>query len=397
MTVALYLVVSLAAVDRIDAVIAVSSLIAALIPAALFALNFLLFRRPGRPWNKRVLPPVSVLIPARNEENSIEAAVEAVLASRGVEFEIIVLDDGSTDRTASIVQAFTDEELPVRVEQAPPLPEGWNGKQHACWVLAERASYDVFCYLDADVRIGPEALYRMVSELNYAISGEPERAMVSGFPRQETETLLEWLLLPLIHFVLLGYLPLLAERRSRRAAFAAGCGQFMMVRREEYFASGGHGAIRTSMHDGLLLPQLFRRHGFRTSVFDLSKDAVCRMYRNAGEVWRGLAKNATEGIAAPGRILVFTVLLFFGQVLPWMLLPMAVWRQDLHTFQLALLALALGYLVRLISAGLYRQSLRGALLHPIGILLLLILQWYALVRKVSGRPATWKQREYPVQ
>jgi hypothetical protein len=82
-----------------------------------------------------------------------------------------------------------------------------------------------------------------------------------------------------------------------------------MVRREAYRKTGGHAQIRTTMHDGLLLPQLFRRHGLRTDIADLTHLATCRMYHNASEVWQGLAKNATEGMAAPARILPFTFLL----------------------------------------------------------------------------------------
>jgi glycosyltransferase involved in cell wall biosynthesis len=371
-------------------------LICAAVPAALFAVNVWLFRRPGRVWNRRVLPPISVLIPARNEEHSIGVAIASVLASRGVDIELIVLDDDSTDGTGALVRAAAEGDSRVRLEAAPPLPAGWNGKQHACWVLAGLATRDVFCFLDADVRVGPEALYLMVSELNHVQGEDAETALVSGFPRQETETFLEWLLLPLIHFVLLGFLPLPAERWTARSGFAAGCGQFMMVRREAYLASGGHAAIRTTMHDGLLLPQLLRRNGFRTRVYDLSRDAVCRMYRSGSEVWHGLAKNATEGMASPGRIPVFSLLLIFGQVLPAVVAVWAWIQQDTAAFTVSMLALELGYAIRLVSAWRYRQSWRGAALHPLGILVLLALQWYALMGKLTHRQATWKQRSYQV-
>jgi glycosyltransferase involved in cell wall biosynthesis len=308
-----------------------------------------------------------------------------------------VLDDGSTDATAALVRQRALGDKRVRLAAAPDLPEGWNGKQHACWVLASLATREVFCYLDADVRVGSEAIYRMLSELNYLggrRQGIDEMALVSGFPRQETVTVLEWLLLPLIHFVLLGYLPLAGERWTRSSAFAAGCGQFLMVRREAYFAGGGHAAIRATMHDGLLLPQLLRRRGFRTRVYDLSRDAVCRMYRGAEEVWQGLGKNATEGMASPRRIPVFSVLLFFGQVLPLPVALLAAVQQDNAAVQWAMIAAGLGFAIRLISAAKYRQSWLGALLHPVGVLLLLVLEWGALQRKLAGRPATWKQREY---
>jgi glycosyltransferase involved in cell wall biosynthesis len=372
-------------------------LLCTLIPTILFVVNVLLFRRPGREWNKRLLPPVSVLIPARDEEQSIGAAVESVLASRGVDLEVIVLDDGSTDRTAEIVAAIAEKDPRVRIEAAPALPENWNGKQHACWMLATLATHDVFCYLDADVRVGPEAIYRMASELNYIEGKEDEKAMVSGFPRQETGTLLEKLLLPLINFILLGFLPLIGERYSRRSGFAAGCGQFMMVRREPYYATGGHSAISLTMHDGLLLPILFRRYRFRTSVYDLSNDAVCRMYRSAGQVWRGLAKNATEGMATFFRLPVFTLLLLVGQVLP---VPFLIWTvklQYLVPFRFAFFAVFLSYSVRFFSAWKYKQSWLGAFLHPLGVLILLVLQWFAFFRKLFRIRATWKDRAYRVR
>ena len=207
----------------------------------------------------------------------------------------------------------------MRLERAPALPAGWNGKQHACWSLAHVAKGEVLCFVDADVRLKPDAVSRMAGFLS-----KGNNALVSGFPRQVTETWLEWLLLPLIHFVLLGFLPMTQMRNGTDPSFAAGCGQFMMVRREAYFACGGHAEIRATMHDGLLLPRLFRQHGYRTDLADLTELATCRMYRNARQVWSGLAKNATEGIANPVRIGPISVLLVMGQVLPfcfaaWML------------------------------------------------------------------------------
>jgi hypothetical protein len=221
--------------------------------------------------------------------------------------------------------------------------------------------------------------------------------LVSGFPRQETETPLEWLLLPLIHFVLLSYLPLAGMRALSAPGLAAGCGQFLMVRRDAYRKSGGHAQIRTTMHDGLLLPQLFRRHGLRTDIADLTYLATCRMYHSASEVWQGLAKNATEGMAAPARILPFTFLLFCGQILP-LLLALSLWLTpgsfSAHARSLIYIALAASFLPRLLSVWRYRQPLISACLHPLGVAVLLTLQWYALARKLAGHQVTWKERAY---
>ena len=368
------------------------SAVCALLPAAMFLWNTILYREPPstRPEHAG---PISVLIPARNEEASIAAAVMSVLSSRDVELEIIVLDDSSVDRTASIVAAIAAQDLRVRIESAPPLPLGWNGKQHACYVLASLARYDTFCFLDADVRLQPNALSRMAAFLASSKSD-----LVSGFPFQETETFLEWLLLPLIHFVLLAYLPVAGMRMFPRVpGFAAGCGQFLMVRREAYVRSGGHAQIRTTMHDGLLLPQLLRRSGSRTDIADLTRLATCRMYHNSREVWHGLAKNATEGLAAPSRILIFTALLFFGQILPILLaaaVALAPTSISGAAWSWIFAALIASFLPRLVAVIRFRQPLVSAVLHPIGIAVLLVLQWYAFFRKLAGQQATWKQRAY---
>jgi hypothetical protein len=121
------------------------------------------------------------------------------------------------------------------------------------------------------------------------------------------------------------------------------------------------------------------------------------MYHNASEVWRGLAKNATEGMAAPARILPFTFLLFCGQILP-LLLAIAVVIAPASFSQgarlLILVALAASFVPRLLSVWKYRQSLFSALLHPLGVAVLLVLQWYALLRKLAGHRVTWKERAY---
>ena len=371
----------------------------ATVPALLWVWNMVLYREPTAgsctEMGHCVLPDaVSVLIPARNEERAIAASLDSLLASRGVAIEIIVLDDASTDRTAEIVLGFAARDRRVRLEYAPSLPAGWNGKQHACYALAGMAHSGILCFLDADVRLAPEALASMSVFL--ARTGSD---LVSGFPRQETETPLEWLLLPLIHFVLLSYLPLAGMRALAAPAFAVGCGQFLMVRREAYRKTGGHSQIRTTMHDGLLLPQLFRRHGLRTDIADLTHLATCRMYCSASEVWHGLSKNATEGMAAPARILPFSFLLFCGQILPFLLtlsLIVAPASYGRYGRSFILAALAASFLPRLLSVWKYRQPLLSALLHPLGVTILLALQWYALLRKIAGQRVTWKERAYRV-
>ncbi len=356
-----------------------AALVCSVGPALLFLANLRLYQPP--PPAQLILPPVSVLIPARNEEASIAAAIDSVLASTGVAIEVIVLDDASTDRTAAIVELLASLDTRLHLVAAPVLPAGWNGKQHACQVLASLARYDVLCFLDADVRVDPEALARLST-----FRVQSRTALVSGFPQEQTGSLLEHLLIPLIHFVLLCFLPFaLLRKEPRNPALAAGCGQILMVERAAYQASGGHAAIRESMHDGLRLPRLLRQAGFATDLCDLTMLVRCRMYTDSAGVWHGLVKNATEGMAAPARIVPFTLLLIAGQVLP---LVLAILWPGPWT----LLALSASYLPRVLAALRFRQSWLGALLHPVGIAVLLVLQWYALGRKLLGLRTTWKAR-----
>ncbi|MBP2315336.1 glycosyltransferase [Azospirillum soli] len=369
--------------------LAVASLILALLPLVLVFVNLFFYHSP------RDAPPpgvaVSVLIPARNEEATIGAAVEAVLASRDVALEVVVLDDHSTDATATVVEAIARRDPRVRLERAPPLPPGWSGKQHACHVLSTRARHPMLLFQDADVRLSPDAAGRIAGFLLARDAG-----LVSGFPRQETGTLSERLVIPLIHMLLLGYLPMAAMRWTRAPAFAAACGQLIAVRRDAYRRAGGHASIRASLHDGLTLSRAFRRTGLMTDLFDATDLAACRMYRGWNEVWAGFGKNATEGMATPAALPLWTLLLFGGHALPWLLLGAALVTPVPGWAVLASAgAVAAGLGLRLILAVRFRQSMAGALLHPVGVVILLAIQWTALLHASRGRPALWRGRAYP--
>jgi hypothetical protein len=325
-------------------------------------------------------PPVSVLIPARNEAANIGAACACVLASDGVEVELCVLDDGSTDATPDILAGIADARL--RVLSGGTLPAGWSGKQHACARLAEAASHDLIVFVDADVRLAPDALARMAGFM-----ASHDVGLASGFPRQITVGWAEWLLLPLIHFLVIGYLPIGMMQRDASAKFGAGCGQLFIARASAYKRAGGHAAIRASLHDGITLPRAFRRAGIMTGLFDATGFATCRMYDSTRGVWEGLTKNATEGMAKPLALPVWTVLLAGGHIVPFLLLPAP----------LACLACGFSWGLRGILAVRFRQPWQSAVLHPVGIAALLVVQYAALLRAARGVKATWRGRAYTAQ
>ncbi|MFZ4470528.1 MAG: glycosyltransferase family 2 protein, partial [Pirellula sp.] len=347
----------------------------ALLPLALFVKNLQDFQRACSDpsiLERASQIPVSVLIPARNEESSIGAALDRLIESTHRRFEVLVLDDASEDATAQIVESKSERFQAIALHRSKGLAPGWNGKQNACWQLAQLAQYDRLLFLDADVRLSPEALVRILAEQEYR-----EAPLVSGFPFQETGSFAEKLLIPMMHYILLGFLPIERMRSSTDPGFAAGCGQMFLAKKADYLQAGGHSAIAGSRHDGIKLPRAFRQVGLKTDIFDASDLATCRMYHNLQQVHQGLLKNATEGIANPKLIGPFTILLLGGSVLPiclflWQLvrcLEGSLWSGlPLATLIILGLAALVSWLPRLLAQRRFRQSMLGVLMHPWSVL-----------------------------
>jgi glycosyltransferase involved in cell wall biosynthesis len=371
-------------------------LVLAAIPAALFVANLKLYQPApleSQASDEQKLLPISVLIPARNEEVAIVGALQSVLANSHPH-EVIVLDDNSFDSTVRVVKDIAQYDDRVRLELAPSLPDGWCGKQHACAVLATLAKHNLLLFHDADVRIAPDALTRIL-----AFQQQSQAYLVSGFPQQRVYTFFEKLALPLIHFLLLGFLPIKRMREfPSQPAYAAGCGQLFFTTKAAYEQMGGHAAIRSSLHDGIKLPRAYRAAGLKTDIFDATDLAQCRMYQNGEEVWNGLAKNATEGLGSWKMILPATILLIGGQVLPIVLLLVILLflRVGNYPWSTAVLVLAviLTYIPRILGVLRFRQPVLSALLHPVGVAYVMAIQWYALGRKLFGIQASWRGRTY---
>ncbi len=360
----------------------------AAIPTLMTIINVSVLRRPKAAAHGT--PRVAILIPARDEEAGIAACVGSALASSGVALEVVVLDDNSADATAAIVQRMADSDPRLRLAAAPPLPVGWSGKQHACHRLAQLTDAPILVFLDADVRLAPDAAARLAGALS-------RTDLVSGVPRQEMGSIAEFLIIPMINMLLLGYLPIPLARRDPRPALAAACGQMIAVRADAYRQAGGHAGIRRSLHDGLTLPRLFRSAGLRTDLVAGASLATCRMYAGWRAVLRGTTKNATEGLAQPIALPVWSVLLLGGHVLPWIVLVAAIARGDHATTIVAALACAGPLVARFVQAVRCREPLVSVPLNPLAIVLLLALQWWSLGRKWAGRPQRWRGRSYPAR
>lgn len=359
----------------------------ALIPFVVYVRNSAALSAPELSEER---PSISVLIPARDEAGNIGAALKSVLAGGYPALEIIVLDDHSTDETAAIVRELAAQHPQIRLISGAPLPEGWCGKNFALSQLATAASHDWLLFMDADVRLHREALQRLAS---CATPDSP--ALTSGVPRQVTRGFFEQLMIPLIHFVLLGFLPMQRMRRTTDPSACAAIGQLLLCRRESYLAAGGHEAVAGKIHDGMALARQFRRCGLRTDLIDATPIASCRMYASPREVWRGLVKNTHEGLGAPALILPVTLLLAGGQIAPFVL--RALHPVDSPVSAWAALSIFLAYAPRAMAAIRFRQSWLGVLLHPVGIFLLLIIQWEGLFRHLLKRPVPWRGRTAPLE
>ncbi|MDT0684436.1 glycosyltransferase family 2 protein [Roseicyclus sp. F158] len=369
--------------------LSIAGLALALLFAGMVAANLGVLAPPQAGASQR--PAISILIPARDEEANIGAALDGALAQTGVGVEVVVLDDGSTDATPRILAERAAADPRIRILNGATLPEGWIGKTHACHQLGTAARQPLLLFVDADVRLSEDAALRLAAEMEtHALD------LVSGFPRQITGSTAERIVIPQIFTTLLGYLPLPMARARPDPSFGAGCGQLLMVRRAAYDAAGGHAAFAGRMHDGLNLPRNVRASGGRTDLTDATPIAACRMYETFPDIWEGFLKNATEGMATPRALPVWTLLLFGGHVMPWLTLASALVAGAGGAAILSAAAVIAVLAARAAMARRLDQPWLSVALHPVGVLIVLAIQWTALSRASRGKGATWRGRSYGI-
>ena len=267
-------------------------------PHAMFIVLFLLFglitalvnsltvRRFDQYPRTNRTPRVSVLVPARNEERNIEACVTSLLEQDYPDFEVIVLDDHSTDNTLSILARVASQDNHLQIMEGRPLPNGWLGKHWACHQLDRAATGELILFVDADTRHTPDMLLDSVSALL------AERAdLVTAFPREEVVTWGERLLVPVIGFGIFTFIPIRLVQRLRLAALSVTIGQFMLFRRAAYDAVGGYEAVRVEIVDDMVLGRRIISSGLEWRLLDGTRHVSCRMYRGFWEAVGGFSKS----------------------------------------------------------------------------------------------------------
>jgi chlorobactene glucosyltransferase len=227
---------------------------------------------------------VSVIVPARDEEANIARAVRSLAGQQDLR-EIIVVDDGSTDRTSEILESLKDEVPSLRTMPAGPLPDGWTGKAHAATVGARVSTGEWLLFTDADTEHWPGSLATLLQR------AEGARAdLLSISPGQRTLTWWEKSVIPLV-YMRLAKLYRFEDVSNPDSPAAAANGQYMLIRREAYVRAGGHEAVRGQILDDVELARRVKTVGGRLLFLPGAEWVETRMYRTFRAMWQGWTKN----------------------------------------------------------------------------------------------------------
>ncbi|HSE98628.1 MAG TPA: glycosyltransferase family 2 protein [Blastocatellia bacterium] len=330
---------------------------------------------------------VSVLVPARNEENNIAACLDSILRQGKSVGEILVYDDHSTDRTASIARSYFTLNHRVRVIEGAELPQGWCGKNFACAELAKQAVCEWLLFLDADARLSERAVERMLEE-----AYGRDVTMLSCWPRLEVESFSEKLLMPMLNFVVFTLFPAPLSLRRNDESLGLSHGACIMMSRAEYESIGGHAAVKDEIFEDTRLAALWRARGLRGLCLDGQTIVSVRMYRSVAEIWGGFQKNFFPAFRREASFWLFLALHLFVFLAPFILLVPA--AMGLIRIAPVATAAASVLLMRLLLAVRFGHPLWPALLHPLAEAFLIALGISSWWRCKTGRGVAWKGRRY---
>ncbi len=336
-----------------------------------------------RQWLKEVdlsaEPLVSVLIPARNEEQNLPLILADLEKHDYVNIEVIVYDDLSDDRTLEVARSFADRDSRFSVFEGRELPGGWQGKNHGCHQLSLKARGDYLLFLDADVRVRPWLIRRSLGHMiHYDLS------LLSIFPRQLMQTLGELLTVPAMNLILLSLLPMRLIRLSHRPSLAAANGQFMLFEAGTYREQRYHEQVRGQNVEDMAIIRQMKQQRLRVHTMLSSGEVECRMYRGYYEAIGGMTRSVFAFFGGSGVVLLlYTVFTTIGFLFVWFGL----------SWQWGMVYLALTWLMRMIVAAVSRQPLFwNAVLQPLQQASFLVMVTEAFRRRFRERNS-WKGRE----
>ena len=255
----------------------------------------------GRPAHQVT---VSVIVPARNEEDCLGHCLASISNQSGIDFEVIVVNDHSTDRTKEVAEQYAR----ANVVDAPELQAGWTGKNSACHYGSTLAKGKWLLFTDADTVHRHGSMRHAVQEAK-----KYQAELLSYSPKQEVKSLWERLLMPIVFAELRRQYPT-AKVNSTKSAVAAANGQYLMISREAYNAIGGHEAVKDKLLEDVELAKLSKQQGMRIR-FRYGRDAVkTRMYRTLRAMWEGWTKNLALLFPSPILLALWRLLEVIGVI-----------------------------------------------------------------------------------
>ena len=363
----------------------------------LFALNLILnLKALRRPKKNSVLPAsaplVSVLVPARNEEENIEACLQSLQKQDYPNFEVMVLDDNSRDRTAEIVSRIAASDNRVQLLRGASLPHSWAGKPFACYQLAQEAKGEWLLFVDADTTSASHMLRSVM-----ALALELKPSLLSGFPRQLASYLPQKIAIPVIYFIILGWFPFWWLHRCKKSKPSLAIGQFLLFPREDYWRIGGHKAVKGRILEDVWLGVETIRHGGSHIAIDLSPVFSCDMYRNLKGMSEGVIKwMYSVASLSPAALVGLMVAgyVFFLAPFYWLWNKLFMASAPTEWLPLIIFQVVVVLGMRLIADHRFREPLVSAWLHPFGFFYILLSAMYAAIRQAMGKGVSWKERVY---
>jgi glycosyltransferase involved in cell wall biosynthesis len=331
-------------------------------------------------------PLVSIVVPARNEQRHIRAALQSLLQLSYPKLEFLLVNDRSQDATGQILHQIALTDSRVRVIDIEALPSGWIGKNHALFEASAQAAGDWLLFTDADVSMQSDTLQQA---LHYCQQRQLDHlAAMPAMPLLKAI----WLQIFVLAFVTLFcsyFKPWLA--RNRRSSQHLGIGAFNLVRREVYQALGGHQTIRMRPDDDIMLGKLIKKNGFRQDVVNGVGVISVPWYDSLAEAFVGLEKNAFAGVNYRiSIVLLGAVFLLLTNVWPFAgLIVTEGWVRAIYA---ATALLLLGLAWRVASWIAFPRWI--ALGYPLGIVLILVIQWRAMFLTLKNRGIRWRDTHY---
>ncbi len=340
-------------------------------------------------------PLVSVLIPARDEEIHIGPCVSSLLNQTYTNYEILVIDDNSTDKTREILEKLKKQHPgKLKIYNGKPLEEGWRGKPFALMQLCAHAKGEFFLFTDADTVHSSRSVSIAVTNMLYH-----KVDFLSGYIRQRLVSFGEKITVPAMYILSFFILPLWVCKWGKSSILAAAVGQYICVKADTFLKAGGFEQVKNVTTEDVYLARSMKKHGAKTVFLDLKDAAICRMYYSYKDCVTGIGKNIFDFLGKNNFILILAFLgvftfLTFPPFYTIFLTFQAISTKQIEAFVFLAywantLFMYLGWLIVFQSQQLRK---RYTLLYPIIFVNLLFVAFHSWKRSLTKKGHEWKGR-----